>query len=110
MDDRLREFDLGELEGEPVVNLTPEIWRLLGEEPHQLKAEGLPAAYERIKAFMAEIDPKPNTLVITHSGLFKVIAYYMKYQNGFDYSLFATDYPNLWIPHTTLIEAGINKS
>ena len=109
-DERLCEFDLGDLEGQPLSHLTPDVWRALAEDPQSLKAEGLPAAYRRIQSFMQSIDPTPNTLVITHSGLFKVISYYMKYPKGFDYALFEPVYPNLWIPHTTLIPMDINKS
>ena len=102
-DERLCEFDLGDLEGQPLSHLTPSVWQALAENPQSLNAEGLPAAYARISAFMQEIPKEPDTLVVMHSGLFKVIAYYLKHPNGFDYNLFAPDYRDLWIPNTTLI-------
>ena len=102
-DERLKEFDLGVLEGQPLSHLTPDVWRMLAEEPQKLDAEGLPAAYERIRSFMQEIDRNPNILVVMHSGLFKIISYYLKYPDGFDYNLFAPNYRDLWIPNTTLI-------
>ena len=105
-DERLCEFDLGDLEGQPLSLLTPDVWRALAEDPQRLKAEGLPLAYERISAFMREIPKEPNTLSVMHSGLFKIISYYLKHPNGFDYSLFVPDFRDLWIPNTTLIPVG----
>jgi len=102
-DERLREFDLGDLEGQPLSYLTPDVWRSLAEDPQRLKAEGLPLAYERISAFMRETSQKPDTLIVIHSGLFKIISYYLKHPEGFDYAFFASNYQDLWIPNTTLI-------
>ena len=102
-DERLCEFDLGDLEGQPLSLLTPDVWRALAENPQSLKAEGLPAAYERISAFMRETSQEPDTLIVMHSGLFKMISYYLKHPDGFDYALFAPNYRDLWIPNTTLI-------
>jgi len=102
-DQRLCEFDLGDLEGKPLSHLTPDVWRMLAEEPGKLKAEGLPLAYRRISAFMREISKEPDTLIVMHSGLFKIISYYLRHPDGFDYNLFAPDYRDLWIPNTTLI-------
>ena len=102
-DERLCEFDLGDLEGQALSNLTPAVWQTLGEEPRKLKAEGLKEAYERVAAFMRDTPKEPDTLIITHSGLFKIISYYLKYPDGFDYNLFAPNFRDLWIPNTTLI-------
>ena len=102
-DERLCEIDLGDLEGQPLSHLTPSVWQMLGEEPEKLNAEGLKTAYDRIASFMRETSPEPDTLVIMHSGLFKIISYYRQYPDGFDYNRFAPTYRDLWIPNTTLI-------
>lgn len=103
-DDRLTELNLGNLEGKSLSLLTPGIWEVLGKEPQKLRAEGLPAAYDRISDFMRELDFSQNTLMITHSGLFRIISYYMQYPNGFNYDQFSPRYRDLGIPNTTLIQ------
>ncbi|MDY6408203.1 MAG: histidine phosphatase family protein [Pseudomonadota bacterium] len=102
-DDRLCEFDLGELEGTSLTKLTPDMWQLLAEKPKRLKAEGLSEAYDRISSFMREMNPDADKLIVMHSGIYKMISYYTRYQNGFDYNLFSPNYRDLWIPNTTLI-------
>ena len=102
-DERLAELNLGNLEGKSLSLLTPRMWEILGKEPQKIKAEGLPAAYDRIDDFMRALDFSKNTLIITHSGLFRAIAYYMQNPNGFNYDAFSPRYRDLGIPNTTLI-------
>ena len=102
-DDRLAELNLGNLEGKSLSLLTPRMWEILGKAPQKIRAEGLPAAFDRIDDFMRTFDYSQNTLVVTHSGLFRVVAYYMQNPNGFNYDTFSPRYRDLGIPNTTLI-------
>ena len=101
-DRRLREINFGDLEGQPVSSVTPEIWDVLSRSSNTFHAESLPEAYQRIHSFFSELNPKENTLIVTHAGLLKVISFYIKYPHRFNYPLFKSDFLYVSMPNTTI--------
>jgi probable phosphoglycerate mutase len=101
-DERLREINFGDLEGQPVSGLTPEIWDALSRPSNAFHAESLPEAYQRIRSFFSGLNSQENTLIVTHGGLLKVISYYIKYPHRFDYPLFRSDFLYISLPNATI--------
>ena len=102
-DTRLREINLGSLEGQPIQYLTSEVWAELSKDDNCYQAETLKRTYDRVKDFFEQLNFEQNVLIVTHSGLLKVMAYYRFYPDEFDYGKFAEKFKDLWIPNTQII-------
>ena len=101
-DARIREFQLGTLEGQPVTCLTKDVWRTLFENADEFSAESLSRVYARVRSFLDDLNPAENSLVVTHAGILKMVAYCKAHPNGFDFDVFAERYLNLWLKNATL--------
>ena len=101
-DNRIREFQLGTLEGQPVACLTEEVWRTLFENADKFSAESLLQVYERVRSFLDSLNPAENILVVTHAGILKMVAYCKVHPDKFDFDVFAKRYLNLWLKNAML--------
>ena len=101
---RLKELNLGRLEGQPLHRLTPEAWQELSKENNIYQAETLKDAFLRVRDFFEQLNKNQNVLIVTHSGLLKLIAYYRFYPDYFDYAIFSGRFRDLWLPNTQIFE------
>ena len=74
-DARLRELNMGDLQGLVATDISKEYWDLLNYEPHRIHAESLADFFERIKSFFDGIDIKENILVVGHGGTVRMAMY-----------------------------------
>ena len=74
-DARLRELNMGDLQGRIATDISKECWDLVNYEPHKIHAESLTDFFERIKSFFDEINAKENVLVVGHGGTVRMAMY-----------------------------------
>ena len=74
-DARLRELNMGDLQGLIAKDISNELWDLLNHKPHKVHAESLEDFYKRIKSFFDEIDAGQNTLIVAHGGTVRMAMY-----------------------------------
>lgn len=87
-DARLRELNMGDLQGLVFKDVSNECWDLLNHEPHKIHAESLEDFYKRIKSFFDEIDAKRNTLIVAHGGTVRMLMYLSQNPNSFSQEKF----------------------
>ena len=74
-DTRLRELNMGDLQGLVATDISKEYWDLINYNPHKIHAESLTDFFERIKSFFDEIDTKENVLIVGHGGTIRMAMY-----------------------------------
>ena len=77
-DPRLREWDFGEIKGMKEIGLNPESFKKLLAENQNSGMEPVENVFMRIGTFLAELDMKPNTLIVSHGGLIRAMMYYIQ--------------------------------
>jgi len=87
-DSRLRELNMGDLQGMVAKEIPNESWDLLNHEPHKIHAESLADFYKRTKSFFDEIDAQKNTLIVAHGGTIRMTLYLANNPNSFDQEKF----------------------
>ena len=87
-DSRLREINMGDLQGVLVQDMTDETWDIFNHEPHKVHAESLEDVYKRVKSFFDDMDKMTNTLVVTHGGVVRMTKYLSQNPNFFDQAKF----------------------
>ena len=107
-DNRLREIHFGQWEGRSVSDLSDSVWHQFFRHPEQVGSEPLTEAFERIKSFFDTTDLSRNTLIVTHSGALRIIAYYLNYPDAkiFDFERYVP-YARLSFRNTSLL--SVNK-
>ena len=74
-DSRLREVNLGDLQGLLSKDIPADTWYTFNHDPHKLHAESLADVYNRVKSFFDELDATKNTLIVTHAGVVRMAWY-----------------------------------
>ena len=70
LDSRLKELHCGDLQG-TIIKEVP--WHTFIHDPHKFNSEPLVDFYNRLKSFFNEIDATKNTVIVTHTGVVKMI-------------------------------------
>jgi len=80
-DSRLRELNCGDLQG----NIIKEVpWNTFIHDPNHFHSESLIDFYARLKSFFDEIDIIKNTLIVTHTGVVKMIMHLVQNPNSYN--------------------------
>ena len=69
-DSRLRELNCGDVQGQ-IIKEVP--WHSFIYNPSEFHSEPIVDFYNRLKSFFNEIDVKKNTVIVTHTGVVKMI-------------------------------------
>lgn len=91
-DQRLREFNYGDLEGTPGLTRSPQTWDIYNKTPEQFNAEPMNAVFERIKSFFDTLNFHQNILIVTHGGAIRMMMYYVENPTRFDDAKFTESY------------------
>lgn len=103
-DSRLRELDMGDLQGLVVTDISKEYWDLVNYEPHKIHAESLTDFFGRMKSFFDEIDAKENVLVVGHGGTVRMAKYLSQNPNSFNQESFEKICLDFKIKNTAVFE------
>ncbi|MBQ7413746.1 MAG: histidine phosphatase family protein [Alphaproteobacteria bacterium] len=87
-DDRLREISFGKWEGRSVLDLSDSVWHQFYQHPEQIGSEPLINVFQRVKSFFEATDLSRNTLIVTHSGTLRIMAYYWEHPESFDFKTY----------------------
>lgn len=102
MDDRLREFNYGDLEGTLGLTHPPEIWDIFNNAPEKLNAEPMSDVFARVKSFFDELDEVENIVLVLHGGPMRMIMHYAENRAAFDKEKYATTYQHIKIDNTAI--------
>lgn len=103
-DSRLKELNMGDLQGRMKKDISDELWNILNHEPYKLNAESLADFYKRIKSFFDEIDVNENVLVVAHGGIIRMVVYLANNPNLFDMKEFEKNYLDIEIKNIEIFE------
>ena len=106
IDERLREINYGLIEGTRRLDLSEKTWKIYDTEPEKLHAESKKDVYERIKSFFEEIHSSnndENILVVTHGGILRMVMYYSKYREEYNYEKYKELIDNISIKNAQII-------
>ena len=70
LDSRLKELNCGDLQGNIITEVP---WHTFIHDPNHFHSEPLADFYSRLKSFFNELDATKNTLIVTHTGVVKMI-------------------------------------
>ena len=82
IDTRLKELNCGNLEGKVLEKEVP--WHTFINDLDKFHSEPLTDFYNRLKSFFEETDAPKNTLVVTHTGVVKMIMYLANNPNSYN--------------------------
>ena len=80
-DARLKELNCGNLQGN-VIKEVP--WHTFIHNPDEFNSEPLVDFYNRLKSFFDEIDALKNTVIVTHTGVVKMIKHLADNPNSYN--------------------------
>ena len=80
-DSRLKELNCGDLQGH-VIKEVP--WHTFIHDPHKFNSEPLADFYDRLKSFFKELDEIQNTVIVTHTGVVKMIMHLAYHPDSYD--------------------------
>ena len=103
-DSRLRELNMGDLQGLVKDDISDESWDLLNHNPHKIHAESLEEYYLRAKSFFNDIDHTKNTLIVTHGGFIRITKFLADHPQTFDQDEFERTYLAFKIKNTAVFE------
>ena len=103
-DKRLRETNLGDLQGRVAEEISQAEWDVFNNEPHKIHAESLEDVYHRVKSFFDEIDVTQNTLVVTHAGVVRMARYLMENPHSFNWTVYKEKALPFQIKNTEIFE------
>lgn len=109
LDNRLREFNYGDLEGVVKTTFSEDIWDEFNSNPERIHAESSESVYNRIKEFFDELNINDNILIVTHGGALRVIMYYFNNKDKFDKDLFNKEYCNMIIENGAIYEVDMSN-
>ena len=105
LDNRLREVNYGDLEGELIEDFTEETWNTFFSNPEKSNGESRKNVYIRIKSFLDELSKEEgNSLVVTHGGALRMMMYYSKNKNEFNNEEYMDYIKDVKIHNTEIIE------
>jgi len=106
LDERLREFNYGVIEGRILKEISSECWNQFHFHPEQLGAESFKSVYNRIKDFFGNLAKKnlSNVLIVTHGGTLRIIQYYKGNRDNLNKEDYIENYLNSKIKHASIIE------
>ena len=103
-DARLRELNMGDLQGRVFKDISNESWDPLNHEPHKIHAESLEDLYKRTKSFFDEVDAKQNTLIVAHGGTIRMLMYLSRNPDSFNQEEFNKTYSKFKVKNTAVFQ------
>ncbi len=104
LDNRLREIDYGDFEGQIGLNRPKEEWTEFNLHPERFNGESMEHVFSRIKAFCEEQRDEDNLLVVAHGGAIRMMMYYAENPNRFDLDLFLNHFLHIPVANSGIYQ------
>ena len=104
LDERLREVEYGDYEGKCYGKFTEEDWNKFNRDPEIFNGEPRYDVYKRVKSFFDELDDDKNILIVTHGGIIRMMKYFEKNRENFNFEEYLKFTKGLKIDNSQLVK------